>query len=250
MASLSDLPSNCSTNTFILPDFGEVAYIVCTVSIPPSSNAQPPSPASNLARIKHTEKQFREASILAVLDPETLQLFTFYKKVDVLKDQRALLSKFTSILRSNSCTIAYKAAARVPDLLKREHTRLYKLFVAAILANVKISVKKPRKILPLGQSILTVYGLQNDDEYQDTSQMWSVIRTDIQLIASGHVVLSIAEEPKLKLISLQQFDTDSLSIQQTRLGVAVVLAPMGHLAVYRGGYMGSAQTPKEGICSV
>ena len=245
MASLSDFPSNCSTNTFILPDFGEVAYIVCTVSIPPSSSAPPPSPASNLARIKHTEKQFRQASILAVLDPETLQLFTFYKKVDVLKDQRALLSRFTSILRSNSCTIAYKAAARVPDLLKHEHSRLYKLFVAAILANVKISVEKPRKVLPLGQSILTVSGPQHDDEYQDISQMWSVIRTDIQLIASGHVVLSIVEDPKLKLIPLQQFDTDSLSIQQTRLGVAVVLAPVGHLAVYKGGYMGCAQTLKE-----
>ena len=247
MAFIPDFPSNCSTNTFVLPDFGEVAYIVCTVSIPPSSNAQPPSPASNLARIKHTEKQFREASILAVLDPETLQLFTFYKKVDVLKDQRALLSKFTSILRSNSCTIAYKAAARVPDILKREHTRLYKLFMAAILANVKISVKKPGKILPLGQSILTVYGLQNDDEYQDTSHMWSVIRMDTQLIASGHVVLSIVEEPKLKLISLQHFDTNSLSLQQTRLGVAVVLAPVGHLAVYKGGYVGSAQISREGF---
>ena len=226
VSARGDFPGNCSTNVYVLSDFGEVAYIVCTVSIPPSSNhvVQTPSPESNFIRLKHTEAQFRQASILAIIDPDTSQLYTFYKKIDVVKDQANLLHKFGHIIRSNSCTIAYKTATRVPELFKPENAKLYRLFVSAIMASIRILPDDRRRIVRLGQryhafetSMSTSFDHSNDRD-------WMLLRIDLQILQTGHVVLAVVRSKAYSLKALPARTSESKM---------VVLAPTGQVAVCR-----------------
>ena len=229
MATMGDFPSNCSTNTYVLQDFGELAYIVCAVSIPPSSNhtVQASSPESNLARLKLTESQFRQASILAIIDSDTSQLFTFYKKMDVLKDQKTLLHKFGHILRSNSCTIAYKAAARMPELFKPEHAKLYRLFVSAILASIQVIPHDDRKIMRLGQRYCVIEHASGESANPVSSSDWSLVRTDLQILQTGHVTLTVVVNNSFSLFLL------STGTSQLPKVTGVVLAPGGQIAFFR-----------------
>ncbi|RMD42775.1 hypothetical protein DV735_g2330, partial [Chaetothyriales sp. CBS 134920] len=125
MSTSADFPGNCSTNAYLLPDFGELVYIVCTVAHPPSTAGSftPLPEDARYLRLQNAESQFRQAGILAVIDPDTCQLYTFYKKVDVMREQKTLLKRFGHVLRSNSCTIAYKSAIRAPEMFKPEHAK-------------------------------------------------------------------------------------------------------------------------------
>ncbi|KPI39479.1 Mediator of RNA polymerase II transcription subunit 13 [Cyphellophora attinorum] len=241
MTSTSDPLSNCSTNAIVLQDFGEIAYIVCTVSLPPQNGAQATSSESKLARLRSTQKQFREASILASTDTADLQLYTFYKKVDVMKDQRAILSKFGQILRSNSCTIAYKAAARAPDLFKPEHSKLYRLFVASVLASVKLDAVDNRRILPMGQRYHVIaHPVDHSSFFPQVLQSWALLRTDMQVVMSGHIIITVsAQRTMIPFVSTEnevQRLSDGALI--TAKITPVALAPSGQLAVFRNGYFG------------
>ncbi|ETN39617.1 uncharacterized protein HMPREF1541_05843 [Cyphellophora europaea CBS 101466] len=245
MTAVAEFPSNCSTNTIVLQDFGEVAYIVCTVSIPPQNHNAPPdpSPESNLARLKHTEKQFHQASILASIDNDALQLFTFYKKIDVLKDQRTILTKFGQILRSNSCTISYKAAARAPDLLKPENGRLYRLFITAVLANIEITVTDGRRLTPLGQRYHAVEVLNAPRSLiENDLEEWALMRTDLQMVHTGQIILTVSEQRHLTPLTVSARGLQQpIDYGKPWRAMPVVLAPTGQLAVYRNGWIGRAE---------
>lgn len=177
---------------------------------------------------------------MAALDPESLQLFTFYKKVDVLKDQKTILAKFGQILRSNSCTIAYKAAARAPDLFKPENARLYRLFVSAILASTKLSSVDSRQIAPLGQRYHAIEVLPNVTEFAtETLQTWQLLRTDLQVVLSGQVIITISYQRALIPLTnsennIQQVNSEGVSSK----ALPVTLSPTGQLAVFRSGWIG------------
>ena len=222
-------------------DFGEVAYIVCSVANPPgSSPVQAPPTETTIARLKQTEGHFRNASILAALDVDSLQLFTFYKKVDVMKDQRTLLAKFGNILRSNYCIISYKAATRAPELLKPENAKLHRLFISAILANVKIPPHDSRQILNLGQRY---HALENpkleDIENTNVPIPWTLIRTDLQIVTSGQVLLTLVADISHTLFTIGDIHWQWKNIQKPQQNaVPVIIAPFGHLATYTGGWIG------------
>ena len=260
MATTTDFPNSCSTNTVVLvrgfcqsifhllyfdisqQDFGEVAYIVCTVATPPTGPAvQAPAPETTIARLRQTEAQFRNASVLAALDVDSFQLFTFYKKVDVMKDQRTLLAKFGNIVRSNSCIISYKAAVRAPDLLKPDHAKLYRLFISAILASVELASQDGCQILTLGERYHVLEnGVSENFGDETVPTPWTLIRTDLQVVRSGQVLLTLVVDTTRTLFTISDFPWQWKSVSQSQPnGVLVVIAPFGHLATYKGGWIGS-----------
>ncbi|KIV83507.1 hypothetical protein PV11_05526 [Exophiala sideris] len=241
MATSLDFPHNCSTNVYTLNDFGEIAYIVCTVATPPTHDpsAFVSTPENTLARLRKTERQFREASILAALDVEARQLFTFYKKVDIAnaKDQKTLLTKFGFVLRSNTCTIAYKTAARLPDLMKPEQAKLHRLFSTALISSIKL--------LPNGDSALQAFGpnlymverfpANSEDEGFASPKRWALHRIDLQIIPSGHIILTIAKERRQTFRQALDIEHDvQLAEHAKSSGAAVYLAPVGRVARFVG----------------
>lgn len=238
MASSHDFPINCATNVYTLSDFGEIAYIVCTVAVPPPTPDAPPQVLSledTLARLRKTERQFREASILAALDIQARQLFTFYKKVDIAnaKDQKALLSKFGYVLRSNACTIAYKTAARLPDLLKPEQARLYRLFTSAITSSIRLVPANDRAIQTVGLNLYLVEDppcATSIDQFESIKK-WSLFRLDLQIILSGHIILTIVREDTSSFFRVTDVDPSDIEFAVPRgLGY---LAPVGVIARFK-----------------
>ncbi|KIW99212.1 uncharacterized protein Z519_00875 [Cladophialophora bantiana CBS 173.52] len=237
MTTTLEFPSNCSTNVYTLNDFGEIAYIVCTVATPPT---QDPSAfivtaENTLARLRKTERQFREASILAALDVEARQLFTFYKKVDITapKDQKTLLLKFGYVLRSNTCTIAYKTAARLPDLLKPEQSRLYRLFISAIVSSIKFLPNGETALQPLGPNMYLVEQTPSGTkiDHLDKIKKWILYRIDLQVVPSGHIILTIAKDGAFSFFRIQDCVTKvKWNGTKNSDSTAVYLAPVGRIA--------------------
>ncbi|KIW80136.1 hypothetical protein Z517_06751 [Fonsecaea pedrosoi CBS 271.37] len=237
MNTTLEFPSNCSTNVYTLNDFGEIAYIVCTVATPPTQDpSQIVSSVENtLARLRRTERQFREASILAALDVEARQLFTFYKKVDITapKDQKTLLLKFGYVLRSNTCTIAYKTAARLPDLLKPEHSRLYRLFLTAIVSSIKFVPNGETDIQPLGANLYLVEQSPSvaDVRQLDRVKKWLLYRIDLQVVSSGHIILTIAKDGAFSFLRVPDCaPTLNWNDHTQSEATAIYLAPIARIA--------------------
>ncbi len=217
-------------------DFGEIAYIVCTAAAPPTHDpsAFVATPANILARLRKTERQFRDNSILAALDVEARQLFTFYKKVDITapKDQKALLLKFGYVLRSNSCTIAYKTAARIPDLLKPEHARLYRLFITAIVSSIKFLPTGNNALQPVGPNLclVEINVSTSEQDHFPQAKKWILYRIDLQVIPSGHIILTIVKDAKLSFLRVYPDPPDLAAEAHMSDLTAVYLAPIGRIA--------------------
>lgn len=209
---------------------------MCTVGHPPTQEPPGPSytPENPLDCLRRAERQFRDASILTALDIEALQLFTFYKKVDITsaKDQKTLLARFGLVVRSNNCTIAYKTAARLPDLMKPDQSRLYRLFTTAIISSLKISPSNEGELQALGPNLYMVEHTPSGSEVNefDSLNKWILHRVDLQVIPSGHIILTIARDDSLSFTRL----TDALSqgglSPRPEKAIPVYLAPVGIIA--------------------
>ncbi|KIW63042.1 hypothetical protein PV04_09920 [Phialophora macrospora] len=236
MNATLDFPGNCPTNVYTLNDFGEIAYIVCTAANPPTHDpsAFVATTENILARLRATERQFRENSILAALDVEARQLFTFYKKVDITapKDQKALLMKFGFVLRSNSCTIAYKTAARLPDLMKPEQARLYRLFITAIVSSVKLLPVGDSGLQPVGPNLYLVETAPPTTEHDHLAEKrtWVLYRIHLQVVPNGHIVLLIAKDNRLSFLPIRHCLAGADAGAHNSDFRAVYLAPIGRIA--------------------
>ncbi|KAK5321287.1 hypothetical protein LTR93_006530 [Exophiala xenobiotica] len=253
MAASLEFPNNCSTNVYTLNDFGEIAYIVCTVATPPSQDpaAFVSTPENALARLRKTERQFRETSILAALDVENRQLFTFYKKVDIAnaKDQKALLTKFGYVLRSNTCTIAYKTAARLPDLMKPEQFRLYRLFATAIISSIKLLPNGDSALRPFGPNLYLVQesSLDSEVDHFRPPELWSLHRVDLQVIPSGYIILTIVKERRHTFRRVVDVEKDLDSERVTsQANLPLYLTPLGRVARLVGVENDTASKASEG----
>ncbi|KAJ9640818.1 hypothetical protein H2204_003107 [Knufia peltigerae] len=249
MATNLDYPSNCATNVYTLNDFGEIAYIVCTVATPPTQEpaAFTSTPEATLARLRRTERQFREASILAALDVDNRQLFTFYKKVDIAnaKDQKTLLTKFGYVLRSNTCTIAYKTAARLPDLMKPDQARLYRLFTTAIISSIKLLPNGDSTLQPFGPKLYIVRRGESDTEVDhfEPRNIWTLYRIDVQVIPSGQIVLTILKERHHVFRRVLDLGKE-LELERSAIpcNYPVYLAPLGRVARLANNANGATST--------
>lgn len=234
-------------------DFAEIAYIVCTHAIPASTDnlTEANSPAKILERLRNAEKQFRQHSILVALDAEKLELFTFYRKVDVVKDQRMILSKFGYVCRLNSCKIANKSAARILDLLKPESSRIYKLFTSAVLSSVQILPKINEAAISVGTRVHLVPTAADEHTLQtgnDTAYCpeWQLHRINVQIVASGQLVLTVQNARNARLHRLSDLDKER-DIQSLYSGSLLYLIPTGQIARYSGGVVGTKEEIAERI---
>ena len=205
------------------------------------------TPANILARLRKTERQFRDNSILAALDVEARQLFTFYKKVDITapKDQKALLLKFGYVLRSNSCTIAYKTAARLPDLMKPEQARLYRLFITAIVSSIKLLPTGNNSVQPIGPNLclVEINPSTSEQDHIPQAKKWVLYRIDLQVVPSGHIILTIAKDEKLSFLPILPYSPDLAGNAHMSESMAVYLAPIGRIARVSRSYLYSQLIP-------
>jgi mediator of RNA polymerase II transcription subunit 13, fungi type len=203
--------------------------------MPPTQDASAfrTSTENALARLRKTERQFRDNSILAALDVEARQLFTFYKKVDITapKDQKTLLMKFGHVLRSNTCTIAYKTAARLPDLMKPEQAHLYRLFITAIVSSIKVLPTSEAAIQHIGPNLHLVE-LTSRSAGQDRffdSNKWLVYRVDLQVLLSGHINLMVTRDDSLTFNPIQDHLMAAGSGSDLPPFVTIYLSPIGYI---------------------
>ncbi|KAK5945925.1 mediator of RNA polymerase II transcription subunit 13 [Knufia obscura] len=255
MATPHEFPGNFSTNTYILQDFSEVAYIVCSAAIPAASdrysNVQDiNSKPRMLERLRNAEKQFRQASIMVYLDPEKLELFTFYKKVDILKDQKGVLTKFGQVCKLNHCIIAYKNACRVLDFLKPEMARIYELFSAAVISNLRLQGPDGSKAISAGSRTYLVRAQRpvSDDfsPIQWPQALWYLQKIELQVVPSGQLLLAVHNANWSPLTAVSDaIDPDASPIDHSD-GTTLYLAPTGQLARYKGIWI-TSMTLEQGV---
>ena len=204
-----------------------------------NSNIQDGHPKSRmLERLRNAEKQFRQASIMVCLDPEKLELFTFYKKVDIMKDQKSVLSKFGHVCKLNHCVIAQKGACRVLDLLKPEMARTYELFSAAVISNLRLRAYDGSKAISIGSRIYLMPSqpLASDDTWsmQAPQTKWYLQKLELQVVPSGQLLLAVqnANWPPLRAIP-DVIGTEALPAEVGD-GLTLYLLPTGQLARSRG----------------
>lgn len=193
------------------------------------------TPEATLARLRKTERQFREASILASLDTDNRQLFTFYKKVDIAnaKDQKALLTKFGYVLRSNTCTIAYKTAVRLPDLMKPDQARLYRLFATAIISSIKLLPNGDSAVQRFAPKLYVVRQDASESEVDrfEPKNLWIPYRIDLQVIQSGQIILTLIKERQHAFRRVLDLGIELDLERNAMLGnYPVYLAPLGRVA--------------------
>ncbi|KAK5096102.1 mediator of RNA polymerase II transcription subunit 13 [Lithohypha guttulata] len=243
MAIHNEFPGNLSTNTYILHDFSEIAYIVCSAAISAAldknSNIQNVNPKSRmLERLRNAEKQFRQASIMVCLDPKKLELFTFYKKIDIMKDQKSVLTKFGHVCKLNHCIIAQKGACRVLDLLKPEMARTYELFSAAVISNLRLRAYDGSKAINAGLGIYLMPSrpLISEDTWptQAPQTKWHLQKLELQVVPSGQLLLAVRNANWPPVTAMPDLiDLDILPADLAD-GLTLYLAPTGQLARYCG----------------
>lgn len=228
-------------------DYLEIAYIVCTGAPPASIDKATILPDTDsrdrvLAKLKNARQQFRQASILVVLDFEALELITFYKKADIVKDQQAILSKFGHICKINMCKIERKNACRVIDLVKPEMARTWRLFSEAVLSSLTLQTPAGGKVLNIDTNIYLVPEFEaafNDGSPRSHWETKYYLRkADLQIVLPGHLLLAFRDSswPPLHALT-DMIDADVLS-WKLQVGSVLYLVPTGQLAIYRGGWIG------------
>lgn len=192
------------------------------------------SPQDQLVRLKIAAEQFKQASIIATLDEDKLELFTFYKKLDVLKDQRAILQSFGAICRLNSCIIASKAACRTAELLRPENARLYRLFSEAILSNVELRSTESVEVRRVKSHVYLISSQTNDrdqswEEY-GACRCWTLRQLQFQIVSSGHILLLLKSTDWPMLANMEELAVSHDSYQREPSNSTVYLMPFGQIA--------------------
>lgn len=196
-----------------------------------------------LARLKNARQQFRQASILVVLDAENLELVTFYKKADIVKDQQAILSKFGQICKQNQCKIERKNACRVIDLVKPDSSRTWRLFSEAVLASLTLQSPTGRKIRHAGSNVYLVPEVEavfTDRAIRTKYETkYHLRKADLQIITGGYLLLAMRDSAWPPAYALTDtLDSDGSRWEKPPHGSIVYLLPTGQLARYNGGWIG------------
>lgn len=228
-------------------DYLEIAYIVCTGAPPASIDKSTNLPDTNsrervLAKLKNARQQFRQASILVVLDLEALELITFYKKADIVKDQQAILSKFGHICKINMCKIERKNACRVIDLVKPEMARTWRLFSEAVLSSLTLQTSNGGKVLKIDTNVYLIPELEAAPSdgctqlYCETK--YYLRKADLQIVLPGHLLLAFRDSSWPPLYALTDMVDANVLSWRLQVGSVLYLAPTGQLAIYKGGWIG------------
>ena len=193
---------------------------------------------SNLDRLEKTERELRAASLLVALDAEKLELFTFYRKADLLKDQKVLSGKFGPVLQANYCLISYKTFGGAAQLLRHEQSRVCGLLTRAILSSIYPLMTGGNDLLPIGpRSFLKKSSdgiVDEDGDFPPQSiPQWLMFDLSVQILASGRFVVTCSQKEisPLHLLS-ERFQLSSYGDDLWPESTSVMLAPSGQIARY------------------
>ena len=236
-----EFPNNALTNFTIVNDFAEIVYLVCLAltsptggpdQVVPSSPVHTASPAAS--RLKEAEREFRKIGILTAIDPDKGELFTFWRKPDLQRDGPSILGKVGVILRAKFCRVSYRSGIRAVDLLHPGQSRLYRLFIGAILPSIRQSLLKNHGLLPLGQTTFVREISSHhsvDEEFSDgrDSGGAALLEIRLQLLPIGQLTL-VTEN--ISGISLRRATalTAECKLSNGVRGDIVLLAPAGIIA--------------------
>lgn len=195
-----------------------------------------------LVKLKNARQQFRQASILVVLDTEALELVTFYKKADIVKDQQAILNKFGHICKINTCKIERKNACRVIDLVKPESARTWRLFSEAVLSSMTLQTPAGRKVLKIDTNIYLIpefeSALKDGGIPTHCETKYYLRKADLQIVMPGHLLLALRDSSWPPLYALTDMIDSNFPSWKPRIDSIFYLIPTGQLARYKGGWVG------------
>lgn len=220
---------------------------MCTAAVPVPIDTSTKAQSINsrdriLARLKNARQQFKQASILVVLDEEKLELITFYKKADIVKDQRAILAKFSQVCNQNACKIERKNACRVIDLAKPASARVWRLFTEAVFASLTLQSLGGKRIVEAGQNVYLFPESEASvkeealDAHSETK--YHLRKADLQIVTGGYLLLAVRDSAWPPVYNLADTeDVESLS-WKLQLNSTLYLLPTGQMARYNGGWIG------------
>lgn len=246
MAQAADFPGSLRTNAYILHQFSEIAYIV-VADKKTAGDIQPRPPL--LPRLKNAQQEFKEASILTVLDAEKLELWTFYKKVDIVNDSSSLLTKFGLVCHRNGCEISHKKACRIIELLQPDNSRVYQLFTNAVIAGVQLQAQHENSLRRINPQtfLLRLHDLDLDKMYLFDKQpaRWSLHKIELQILASGQLLLFLRQAKWPRLTAMTDLIDPDVDAFDHEKGATIYLAPTGQIARYNGVWISSMTADQE-----
>jgi mediator of RNA polymerase II transcription subunit 13, fungi type len=228
-------------------DFTDIIYAVCVVTnlanegpkgsaSPNLTQAQGPS----IARLRKVEHGIRKSGILVSADPITHELFTFFRKADLQRDGKSIFSRLVAVLRGNMCTISDRKAAKAADMLHPDNSRLHRLFISALTPSIRSVVVSLKGLVPCGMASFVA-----PSPRVETPQGWCIesseekgfrlLDMNAQLVASGHLVLSLRQRRSVYLVQpkARNEDAEIKSLSQPedlQSDYELVLAPSGRIA--------------------
>ena len=235
-----EFPSNALTNFTIVNDFAEIVYLVCLALTSPAGGPDQVVPSSPVhtaseaaSRLKEAEREFREIGILTAIDPDKGELFTFWRKPDLQRDGPSVLGKVGVILRARSCRVSYRSGTRAVDLLHPGQSRLYRLFIGAILRSIRQALLKNHGLLPLGQTtfareVSSDHTVDEEFDGKDSGDA-ALLDTRLQLLPIGQLILTIEDISGIFLRRVTA-STAGCKLSNGAHGDIVLLAPAGIIA--------------------
>ena len=188
---------------------------------------------------------------MTILDVERLELFTFYKKVDIVKDQKTILTKFGNVCKLNHCVIAYKNACRIIELLKPDMVRVYKLFTAAVIFSLHLHPLNHGKAVGINSQIYLLPSQRA--HYEDwlftkrPRTQWFLEKVELQIVPSGQLLLAVRHANWPPLVAVTDLiDPDIAPVDHSR-GTTLYMAPTGQLARYQGTWVVSQSHEQEAV---
>lgn len=178
-----------------------------------------------------------------MLDPEKLELVTFYKKADIVKDQQSILAKFGQICKANACKIERKNACRVIELAKPELSRVWRLFCEALLASLTLRSPTGKSIPFNGTNIYLIPEVEavlKDRAIRTNCETtYHLRRADLQIITGGYLLLAMRDSTWPPVFALtDMLDSNGSWWEKPSQGSIVYLLPTGQIARYNGGWIG------------
>jgi len=193
-------------------------------------------------RLRKVEHEIRKLGILVSSDTVKQELFTFFRRADIQRDAKTIVSRLGAVLRSNACTISEKKAARASDMLHLENRRLYRLFMSALTPSIRSVVVNSKGLIPCGIATF----IAKSDAEETPQRYWiepseenafRLLDMDMQLLTSGHLLLWFRQrrsihlsQPKYGNNDRQVECPDQLDGFGVKSDCTLVLAPSGRTA--------------------
>lgn len=120
--------------------------------------------------------------------------------------------------------------------MKPDQARLYRLFTTAIISSLKLSPSTECELQSLGPNLSLIEHLPSASDVDEFESLrrWILHRVDLQVIPSGHIILTIARDDCLSFLRLKDALSHVDFTPRTAKGMVLYLAPIGSIARLTG----------------